>query len=258
VCADPVAVINGIRAQGCAGQAASGSPVRPHRDLDGVARELSRRELSEAIERAAYPASSSTSFHVRGTREDEAIRRILVERFCDSVNDARYTELGLFQRADETWIVLASRLSTLPRIDELPAVAQRVLELVNAARSEARTCGKERFEPAQPVTLSATLNDVAFLHSIDMAKRGSLGHQGSDGSVSADRITRGGYQWQASGENIASGLRDADAVVAGWVASPGHCATLMAPQFTEMGLGFALAPSSDPPIYWTQVFATPR
>ena len=80
----------------------------------------------------------------------------------------------------------------------------------------------------------------------------------ADGTVSGDRITRAGYAWQASGENIAAGQRDAEAVVAGWLASAGHCATLMAPYFTETGIAFALAPNANPPIYWVQVFAAPR
>ena len=79
-----------------------------------------------------------------------------------------------------------------------------------------------------------------------------------DGSNSAERITRAGYAWQAAGENIAAGQLSAEAVVAGWLESPGHCATLMGPRFTEMGIAFALAPSRNPPIYWTQLFATPR
>jgi uncharacterized protein YkwD len=108
------------------------------------------------------------------------------------------------------------------------------------------------------LTLAPALTSAALLHAGDMARRGSLGHQGSDGSLSADRITRAGYLWQASGENIAAGQRDADAVVAAWLTSPGHCATLMAPYFTQTGIAFTLAPASNPSIYWTQVFATPR
>jgi hypothetical protein len=32
----------------------------------------------------------------------------------------------------------------------------------------------------------------------------------------------------------------------------------MAPYFTQTGIAFTLAPASNPSIYWTQVFATPR
>jgi uncharacterized protein YkwD len=140
---------------------------------------------------------------------------------------------------------------------EPAAVAQRVLELVNAARAEARKCGRDQYDAAQSLTLSAMLNEAALGHARDMAARGFPSHRGSDGSLSGDRITRSGYRWRASGENVAAGQRDADAVVAGWLASPGHCATLMGPQFTEMGIAFALAPSKDPAIYWTQLFAAP-
>jgi len=139
-----------------------------------------------------------------------------------------------------------------------PAVAQRVLELVNAARAEARRCGRDEFAAAPPLALSALLSEVALLHSCDIAQRRSLGHQGSDGSTAGERLTRSGYLWRAFGENVAAGQRDAEAVVAAWLDSPEHCTSIMGPQFTEMGVAFALAPSSYPAIYWTQVFAAPR
>lgn len=255
--ADPMSAINTLRTEGCGGAPAAGTRVLPHSALDDVARQLSRNDrLEEAIERVGYPAASSSSFHIRGYLEDDEIGRVLAARFCESVNDPHYDEMGVYQRDDETWIVLAVRRPSLPPL-EPSAVARQVLELVNAARSQPRTCGREGYEAARPLTLSPTLNEVASDHSRDMAQRGALGHGGSDGSQSGDRITRAGYQWRASGENIAAGQRDADRVVAAWLESPGHCATLMGPHFTEMGVAFALAPAQNPAIYWTQVFATP-
>ena len=61
-----------------------------------------------------------------------------------------------------------------------------------------------------------------------------------------------------SGENLAAGQRDADAVVASWLESPGPCATLMDARYTETGTAFALAPAKNPSVYWTQDFAAPR
>jgi uncharacterized protein YkwD len=90
-----------------------------------------------------------------------------------------------------------------------------------------------------------------------MAARGKLDHRGSDGTNSGERMTRAGYAWQAAGENIAAGQVDAEAAVAAWLKSPGHCATLMGSFFTQTGIAFALAPTKNPPIYWAQVFATP-
>jgi uncharacterized protein YkwD len=255
--ADALAVINSLRAQGCAG-AGTAAAVQRHRWLDEVAQELSRRPLPAAMERVGYPAAVSTSFHFGGSVDDAAIRRLLRERYCSDVGDARYTELGVFEKGTETWIVLAARQTTPALPNDPTAVAERVLELVNAARGGARRCGRDEFAAAPPLTLSAILTGVASLHARDMAQRGSLGHRGIDGSTSAERLTRSGYQWRASGENVAAGQREAQAVVTAWLDSPPHCASIMTPQFTEMGVAFALVPPDNPAIYWVQVFAAPQ
>jgi uncharacterized protein YkwD len=258
--ADPAEVVNALRAEGCNGALAVGSPARRDSALDAAARELAgSANLGDALARVGYPVTSSTSFHVRGSREDAVIRRMLSERYCELVNDPKFSELGVHQSGAETWIVMAGR-AALPfvALQNPAAVERRVLELVNAARGEARRCGRDRYDAAAPLKLSTTLSAAASLHSLDMAERGSLAHEGSDGSVSGDRITRAGYIWQGSGENIAAGQLDAESVVAAWLNSPGHCATLMQPRFTETGVAFALAPQKNPSVYWTQVFATPR
>lgn len=257
--AGPLEVVNVIRREGCAAQPAPSNSVGPSAQLDAVARELARgRRLSSAIARTEYPAAVSSAFHVRGWREDEAARKILLEQHCGAVNDPRHIELGVFVDDDETWIVLAARMPPGPSYADPEAIAARVLELINAARREARTCGRERYEPAPPLTLAPALTSAALIHAADMAARGTLDHRGSDNTNSGDRITRAGYVWQASGENIAAGQADADAAVAAWLKSPGHCATLMRPFFTQTGIAFALAPTKNPSIYWTQVFAAPR
>jgi uncharacterized protein YkwD len=255
--ADPAAVVNALRGGGCRGQPAAASAARVG-VLDAAARELARgTRLGNALDRVGYAAATSTSFHVRGSREDAAIERILAERYCDSIRDARYGELGVYQNGDETWIVLAARQKPPPTLDFM-AVSARVLELVNRARGEARRCGAQRLDAAGPLALAPALTSAALLHAQEMAKRRELTHTGADGSDSGVRITRAGYAWRASGENVAAGQQDADAVVRAWLESPGHCATLMGPHFTEMGIGFALAPGQNPGIYWAQTFGTPR
>lgn len=141
--------------------------------------------------------------------------------------------------------------------DNPAVVAERVLKLVNAARSAPRECGGTQYAAAQPVKLSAELTAAAMKHSSDMAGNGVLAHRGADGSGSGERITAAGYDWSANGENVAAGQRDAESLVAGWLASPRQCATLMAPYYTEMGVAFALAPDKGSQVYWTQVLAAP-
>lgn len=258
--ADPATVVNALRAEGCRGVAAAGSPARRDSALDAAARVLARgEELGDALARVGYPAASSRSFHVRGSRDDAAIRSALSARYCEGVNDLKLVELGVHQSGVETWIVMASRTEMpFAALQNPTAVAQRVFELVNSARAEPRRCGRQQFAAAPPLSFSTTLTAAASVHSLDMAERGSLGHEGSDGSVSGERMTRAGYEWQASGENVAAGQPNAESAVAAWLGSPGHCATLMEPRFTETGIAFALAPGKNPSVYWTQVFAAPR
>lgn len=45
--------------------------------------------------------------------------------------------------------------------------------------------------------------------------------------------------------------------MAGWLASPGHCANLMNPMFTQVGAGYASEARSDEGVYWTMLFGAP-
>ena len=194
---------------------------------------------------------------MEGPTDDAAIREIIEDRYCTAVNDPRFTEAGIYRSGNETWIVLAARFEQ-PAVEDSATIAARVLELVNAAREKSRQCGLRRLDAAPPLTLSRTLTEVASRHAQDMAQQrlarpSRLGRQ-----QPAERVSRAGYRWRAAGENIAVGPSNADAVVAGWLDSPGHCTNIMGPQFTEMGVAFALAPPGSPATYWAQVFAAPQ
>jgi uncharacterized protein YkwD len=86
-----------------------------------------------------------------------------------------------------------------------------------------------------------------------------MAHTGTDGSEAGTRAARAGYSWRLIGENIAAGQNSAQEAVAGWLESPGHCANLMNPSFTEMGAGYDISRARMPGFaYWTQVFGVPR
>jgi uncharacterized protein YkwD len=257
--ADPASVVNALRSAGCAGAPPVGAPARRDSSLDAAARELARdAKLADALASVGYSAVKSASYHVHGPHDDAAIRSALEPRYCDSVNDPKLFDIGVHQSGPDIWIVLGGRTGVpFEALRDPAGVAQRVLALVNAARAEARSCGGNRFEPAPPLTMATALTAAASLHALDMAARGRLGHDGSDGSDSGERLTRAGYTWRAAGENVASGQQDAEAAVAAWLQSPGHCAALMDARFTDTGVAFALAPGKDPSVYWVQEFAAP-
>lgn len=135
-------------------------------------------------------------------------------------------------------------------------VAQRVVELVNKARSEGRRCGRESFPPTAPLAAAAPLEAAAAAHARDMAARDYFAHRGADGSEPRDRVSRAGYASRLTGENIASGPESAEEVVAGWLASPGHCANIMDARFRHIGVGLA-AGRKDGRLYWVQTFGAP-
>jgi len=135
-------------------------------------------------------------------------------------------------------------------------VRARVVELVNAARGKVRKCGSERFPAAPPLIASRELNEAAARHARDMARKDYFEHRGADGSQPKDRVIRAGYQPRLTGENIALGPESAEEVVAGWLASPGHCANIMDSRFRHIGVGLATGDGRGK-IYWVQNFGEP-
>lgn len=254
--ADLLAQVNAIRADGCDGRRGVISPLRPDARLDRAAQALAAgRSLDDAMADAGYPAWQTAMLEATGA--DEAIARALARRGCRDIADPVYRDIGLAVRTGGAWIVLAAPLA-VPAAADAPAVARRVLELVNQARSQPRRCGFRRFDAAPALARSEALHSIALAHARDMAARGVLTHAGQDGSTPAERVTRAGYRWRFTGENIAAGQPTPEQVVAGWLASPRHCANIMDPDFTEMGVGYAVEPASAKGIYWTQVLAVPR
>ena len=137
--------------------------------------------------------------------------------------------------------------------DSGATVRARVVELVNAARSNARRCGSERFAAAPSLNVSQQLTEAAAGHARDMARKKFFEHRGSDGSQPKDRVLRAGYQPRLTGENIAYGSESAEEVVAGWLASPGHCENIMDSRFKDIGIGLVIGRKRGQ-IYWVQTF----
>jgi uncharacterized protein YkwD len=250
--ADPFDVVNAARQRGCG--ATAGTLARAPA-LDAAARYIAEgKNLRTAVEASGYRAVNSTLLYLEGARDENELAQ-LVAKSCAQITQRGLRDAGAYQRGTTLWLVLAEPF-TVPALDRA-AVAPRVLELVNRARAQPRRCGRDDFGAAPALRWSQPLERVASAHARDMAQRGSMSHTGSDGSAPAQRVTRAGYAWLAVGENIAAGQPDPESVVKGWLASPGHCANLMSPEYTEVGVAFATNPASEAGIYWTQVFAAP-
>lgn len=210
-----------------------------------------------AVQDAGYLPGRIEVLTLSGPRAASQVAALVRERHCDTLMNGALRDLGV-QRSGSRWTLVFAQPALDPALGDWRAAGQRVLALVNEARRSARRCGADSYPAAAPVTWSDPLAAAALAHSRDMARTQQFDHRGSDGSDVGQRVQRQGYAWQAVGENIAAGPGSAQQVVAGWIASPGHCANLMSAEFTQMGAAFVIAPDAPLAIYWTQVFATPR
>jgi uncharacterized protein YkwD len=128
-----------------------------------------------------------------------------------------------------------------------------VLALVNAYRTAGASCGSEgSFPGAAPLAWNASLTQSSLAHSDDMVAANYFSHTGSDGSNAGQRATAAGYIWQFVGENIAAGQPSVEVVMAGWMASPGHCANIMQERFRDIGVACVGGGASNTyRTYWT-------
>jgi uncharacterized protein YkwD len=223
---------------------------------DAAKRSASGLGFSEALAAAGYRANRSLLIRI-GARGTQAVASFLAHEYCAQLLEGAYSDVGVYQHQRETRIILAAPF-TAPPPEAAQAVALRVLALVNQARERARHCGSSRFAAAGPVALSDALSRASLAHATDMAQHNYFSHAGRDASSPADRVARVGYSWKSVGENIAAGPATPESVVEGWLKSPAHCANLMAPQFREMGIAFAVNRSSEAGIYWVQLFGARR
>lgn len=120
-------------------------------------------------------------------------------------------------------LVWATGAGAQPLPGEPPApadFAQQVLEAVNRHRV---------LQHLAPWQRDDALAAIAAEHSRAMARLGALSHQGFQA-----RFERA--QRRVCVENLAARYRQADRVVAGWVASPGHGENLLDTRVQQVGV----------------------
>lgn len=255
--ADVAGAVNSVRVRGCDARPGGAAALRASAALDAVAQQLAAgAPLGVALQRANYHAVTSFSASVAGVAADADVARVFTQQFCQQSTNPAFREIGTARRGEELWIALAEPFSPPARRDAA-AISQRVLQLANAARAQPRRCGLKAFAAAPPLALNATLGRAASAYAQELASHAYMDHTGRDGSSPAQRVTRSGYHWRATGENLASGVMTPEEVLAGWLGSPDHCANLMDPAFSEMGVGFGVNPRDERGVYWALEFGRP-
>lgn len=101
-----------------------------------------------------------------------------------------------------------------------------------------------------PLTWNFEVAAVAQEHSEDMAARDFFAHTNPDGDSPFDRMQAAGVDFSRAAENIAWGYPTPEAVLAGWLDSPGHRNNIENCDLTEHGVGLYET-------RWTHLFRTP-
>lgn len=100
------------------------------------------------------------------------------------------------------------------------------------------------------LTWNTDLALVAQAHSQDMVARDFFAHTNPDGQSPFDRIQSAGISYSGAAENIAAGYPTGEAVLSGWLGSPGHKSNIENCSMTRHGVGLSGT-------HWTHVFIRP-
>ena len=123
-----------------------------------------------------------------------------------------------------------------------------LLELVNGEREKVN---------APPLQLSSQLEAAAQSHAEDMAENDFVTPVSPQGIDTAGRVTAAGYASTNVTENLGINHSQPQEILEQWLDSPGYRLSLLNPEYTEAGLGYANNPTSRFKHYWSLVLAVP-
>jgi uncharacterized protein YkwD len=94
----------------------------------------------------------------------------------------------------------------------------------------------------KPLHLDQRLNRAAEDRADDMLEKHYFNHVSPEGMSPFKWVDVEGYQYTEVGENLAVGYKTADAVVDGWMHSPGHRANILGKNYGDVGIAVAPSP----------------
>jgi uncharacterized protein YkwD len=153
--------------------------------------------------------------------------------------------LALTLGAAAPQIPVAGRVEPVAGYPQAVPAAQLMSEIVtrtNVLRHQ-YGCGQ--------LAVDQDLTQASVKQSYFMAETGRFSHYGPNRSTFVARAHAAGYAEPAA-ENIAWGYPDTDAVMAAWMASPGHRQHILDCRVKSVGTGVVYALNGLP--YYTEVF----
>jgi uncharacterized protein YkwD len=133
-----------------------------------------------------------------------------------------------------------------------PLVEAEIFRLINELRAQNGLPALQR---------NPQIDEVSRAHSCDIAARGAISHESSDGRKLAQRLAGSEPPWVYVSENIAVGYNDPAMVVTMWFdeqpPDDWHRRNILAENVTDLGVGYCHNPSDPSNMYhyWTADFA---
>jgi uncharacterized protein YkwD len=142
--------------------------------------------------------------------------------------------------------------------DDATAIERELAIAIDDARAHARRCGElGLFAASSPLGQDGALTCAARKHARDMDARKYFAHVDPDGLTVVARMRDAGYVAAESSELIAAGDVEPTAIVdIAWLASDPHCAALLAPEWSRIGIARQPTEHDDRGAYWVVVLAT--
>lgn len=108
----------------------------------------------------------------------------------------------------------------------------KIIEITNSYRTQ---------NNLPPLTKNDLLTTAAQSKADDMFAKQYFEHVAPDGTTPAQRVLKTGYNYKVTGENLALGdFKDEQDLVDAWMASPGHRANILNPDYKEIGVATGL------------------
>ena len=138
-------------------------------------------------------------------------------------------------------LIYPGQVLNIPSVDSsVTAYENEVVRLVNEIR---------RQNGLSALTANWELSRIARYKSQDMVDNRYFSHTSPTYGTPFQMIKAFGLSYRTAGENIASGPRTPQQVVAGGMNSSGHRANILNAAYTQIGVGYVAAGH-----YWTQMF----
>jgi uncharacterized protein YkwD len=130
----------------------------------------------------------------------------------------------------------------------MSAAEQEVLDLINAERAQ---------HGLEPLVATSTLDAAAAWLAADLSTIDGLNHTDTLGRDLRDRLSAFAYPANSTiRENIAAGYATPEAVVQGWIDSPGHYANILADEAQAAGIALYEAPGTTYRYFWVIDFGS--